>query len=152
MPKQYQDLYSDMKSQTGGKWKDLYALSANGKDIKNMKSADFQQAYEELLLKNNEKMTRAFDEQTARLTSLSGLAEKISGTKDPKEIADLQARISAEQGAITLDATRFQMMKEAKAMELENLKANAHNQFVASLKKPFKMPDIHIELNKTISN
>jgi type IV secretion system protein VirB5 len=150
MPKQYQDLYSDIKSQTGGKWKDLYTLSTSDKKINAAKSADFKQAYADMLKNYDIKMTKAFDESAARLTNLSGLTEKITITKDPKEIADLQARIAAEQGAIALDSARFNMLKEAKNMELEILKENEHKKFVASFKKPFE-PNIHVEMNKPFS-
>jgi type IV secretion system protein VirB5 len=151
MPKQYQDLYSDIKSQTGGKWKDLYTLSANGKDTKNMKSVDFKQAYDALLLDNNERINKAFINSNARLNGLSVLADKIAGTKDPKEIADLQARIGAEQGAIALDGAKFEMLKQLNEMKLNALKENSHNQFMASLDKPYKLPEIHMNMHKPFS-
>lgn len=53
---------------------------------------------------------RAYDGAKARLTQIEALMGQINGTSDPKAIAELQARIQAEQAAINNEATKLQMI------------------------------------------
>lgn len=53
---------------------------------------------------------RAYDGAKARLTQIQSLMGQINGTSDPKAIAELQARIQAEQAAIDNEATKLQMV------------------------------------------
>lgn len=53
---------------------------------------------------------RAYDGAKARLTQIEVLMGQINGTSDPKAIAELQARIQAEQAAINNEATKLQMI------------------------------------------
>ena len=53
---------------------------------------------------------RAYDGAKARLTQIEALMGQINGTSDPKAIAELQARIGAEQAAINNEATKLQMI------------------------------------------
>lgn len=52
----------------------------------------------------------AFEGAQARLNQLDALRAQINGTQDPKAIAELQARIAAEQGAIQNEHTKLQLM------------------------------------------
>lgn len=53
----------------------------------------------------------AFDAAAARWTQIQGLMERINSTTDPKAIAELQARINAEQAAIQNEQTKLQMFQ-----------------------------------------
>lgn len=53
---------------------------------------------------------RAYDGAKARLLQIQSLMGQIDGTSDPKAIAELQARIQAEQAAINNEATKLQMV------------------------------------------
>jgi type IV secretion system protein VirB5 len=53
--------------------------------------------------------TDAFDKAKSRLEQIEGLMRKINTTTDPKAIAELQGRISAEQAAIQNEQTKLQM-------------------------------------------
>lgn len=53
---------------------------------------------------------RAYDGAKARLSQIQSLMGQINSTSDPKAIAELQARIGAEQAAINNEATKLQMI------------------------------------------
>jgi len=59
-----------------------------------------------------------------RFTALQGLNTAIGSATDPKAIADLQARIAAEQTMLTADQTKLQAMYQlAQAQELQRKQA-----------------------------
>ncbi len=73
---------------------------------------------------------QAFDKASARLNQIDSMISRIKTTQDPKEIADLQARIQGEQAAIQNEATKlqlYQMMAQAneKIAQQQKRKANA---------------------------
>lgn len=53
----------------------------------------------------------AFDKATERWDQIQALMGQINGTTDPKAIAELQARINAEQAAIQNEQTKLQMFQ-----------------------------------------
>jgi type IV secretion system protein VirB5 len=59
----------------------------------------------------------AFDRAKARLAQIQDLMHAINQTKDPKAIAELQARIAAEQAAILNEQTKLQMFQLAAQAE-----------------------------------
>jgi type IV secretion system protein VirB5 len=59
----------------------------------------------------------AFDKARGRLDQIQGLMRAINATKDPKEIAELQARIAVEQAAIQNEQTKLQMYQLAAQAE-----------------------------------
>ena len=59
----------------------------------------------------------AFDHAKRRLTQIDGLMRTISGTTDPKAIAELQARIGVEQAAIANEQTKLQLYSMVSAAE-----------------------------------
>ena len=61
----------------------------------------------------------AFDKSSARLSQIEQLMSTINTTNDPKAIAELHARISAEQAAIQNEHTKLQMFELAAQSEKE---------------------------------
>jgi len=61
--------------------------------------------------------TAAFDKAKSRLDQINGLMSKINDTSDTKAIAELQARIGAEQAMIQNEQTKLQMYQMVAAAE-----------------------------------
>jgi type IV secretion system protein VirB5 len=152
LPQNYQDLYAGIKNSKNDKWQELYKLTLDGKSSKNTSNEDLRRAYDNSLDMHYQQVQQSYQDTYRRLENLDKLSNKISLTKDPKEIADLQARINAEQVGISTDKMRLELLKEMKVMREEALKQQASNQWHESLDKPFKMPDIHVEIKKPFSN
>lgn len=68
---------------------------------------------------------RAYDSMTKRLEVLDGLQAKINETTNPKEIAELQARIAIEQANVQTDQTRIELAKQQLDAERALLNARA---------------------------
>ena len=148
LPPTYQEFYNGIKNAKNDKWALLYKLSQDGKSDKLATDANLKQAYDKALLDYSNKVEQSFDDTSKRLKTLDDLTNKINQTKDPKEIADLQARIASEQAGIAIDKTRLDLLREVKTLKQEALQQQANNKWQESLKKPFTMPDIHVDLKK----
>lgn len=61
--------------------------------------------------------TDAFDKAEQRWDQIAGLVQQINSTTDPKEIAELQARIGGEQAAIQNEMVKLQMYQMMAAAE-----------------------------------
>jgi type IV secretion system protein VirB5 len=59
----------------------------------------------------------AFEKSKQRLTQIENLMQEINTTRDPKAIAELQARLSAEQSAITNEQTKLQLFQMSSQIE-----------------------------------
>ncbi|PLC53931.1 type VI secretion protein [Pollutimonas nitritireducens] len=68
---------------------------------------------------------RAYDSMTRRLANVDTLQDKINQTTNPKEIAELQARIQIEQANITAEQTRMQLASQQLEAERHLLQARA---------------------------
>jgi len=68
---------------------------------------------------------RAYDSMTRRLANVDSLQDKINQTTNPKEIAELQARIQIEQANITAEQTRIQLASQQLEAERHLLQARA---------------------------
>ncbi|WP_237173921.1 type IV secretion system protein [Paracandidimonas lactea] len=68
---------------------------------------------------------RAYDSMTRRLSSVDTLQDKINQTTNPKEIAELQARIQIEQANIAAEQTRIQLAAQQLEAERHLLQARA---------------------------
>ncbi len=68
---------------------------------------------------------RAYDSMTQRLSNIDTLQDKINQTTNPKEIAELQARIQIEQANIAAEQTRIQLADQQLAAERHLLQARA---------------------------
>lgn len=68
---------------------------------------------------------RAYDSMTRRLANVDALQDKINQTTNPKEIAELQARIQIEQANITAEQTRVQLASQQLDAERHLLQARA---------------------------
>ncbi|WP_336579316.1 type IV secretion system protein [Alcaligenes sp. CHO6] len=60
---------------------------------------------------------QAYNAMTKRLETIDGLQAQINQTTNPKEIAELQARIAIEQANIQADQTRIQLAEQQFAAE-----------------------------------
>lgn len=79
---------------------------------------------------DKENSKAAFDASLSRIGQIDKLMSQINVTKDPKAIAELQARISAEQAMIQNEQTKLQMFQqisqaEDKIIEQRKREANA---------------------------
>jgi len=68
---------------------------------------------------------RAYDSMTKRLQNIDALQAQINATKNPKEIAELQARINIEQANIQAEQTRIQLANKQLEAEKSLLQARA---------------------------
>jgi type IV secretion system protein VirB5 len=68
---------------------------------------------------------RAYDSMTRRLANVDALQDKINQTTNPKEIAELQARIQIEQANIQAEQTRIQLASQQLEAERHLLQARA---------------------------
>ncbi|WP_336580080.1 type IV secretion system protein [Alcaligenes sp. CHO6] len=68
---------------------------------------------------------QAYNAMTKRLETIDGLQAQINQTTNPKEIAELQARIAVEQANIQADQTRVELAKQQFAAERELLRKRA---------------------------
>lgn len=68
---------------------------------------------------------RAYDSMTQRLANVDALQDKINQTTNPKEIAELQARIQIEQANIAAEQTRIQLASQQLEAERHLLQARA---------------------------
>jgi len=68
---------------------------------------------------------RAYDSMTRRLANIDALQDKINQTTNPKEIAELQARIQIEQANIQAEQTRIQLASQQLEAERNLLQARA---------------------------
>lgn len=68
---------------------------------------------------------RAYNSMTQRLANVDTLQSKINQTTNPKEIAELQARIQIEQANITAEQTRMQLASQQLEAERHLLQARA---------------------------
>jgi len=78
-----------------------------------------------------------YDAATKRIDGIDELREKISSASDAKEIADLQARLQAEQAFLQSDVLRMeglQMVQRAQAQVDEQRKAEDWRQRMDSMK------------------
>ena len=78
-----------------------------------------------------------YDAATKRIDGIDELREKISSASDAKEIADLQARLQAEQAFLQTDVLRMeglQMVQRAQAKVDEQRKAEDWRQRMDSMK------------------
>ncbi len=148
LPPNYQEFYNGVKNAKNDKWAELYKLSEDDKSSKLATNDNLREARNNLLKKYDDSMRQSFQDTSKRLSNLDDLTKKISVSKDPKEIADLQARIASEQAGIAIDKTRMDMLKEMQYLHVEALKQQASNKWQESLKKPFTMPDIHVDLKR----
>ena len=60
---------------------------------------------------------QAYDGAQLRLQALEAMARSVAETQDPKGAAELQARISAEQGIVASEANKLQVMESLAAAE-----------------------------------
>ncbi len=94
-----------------------YALSPSGSDA----DAAYSQALEGLR-PGSSAATAALGENTlsvtqTRMQGLDQLREQLSTAKDPKDVMDLQARISVEQAQLQNDMLKMQAIQMAQAGE-----------------------------------
>ncbi len=78
---------------------------------------------------------RAFDGARARLAQIEQLMGQINLTRDPKGIAELQARIAVEQAAVQNETTKLQlvgMLQRAEERLIEQQKSDLAQRILSS--------------------
>ena len=83
---------------------------------------------------------RAYDGAKARLVQIEALVSEINATSDPKAIAELQARIQAEQAAISNEATKLQMiamLQQAEHRLIEEQRAQLNRRIMSGANTGF---------------
>jgi type IV secretion system protein VirB5 len=68
----------------------------------------------------------AFDKAKARWDQIAGLMKQINSTSDPKSIAELQARITAETAAVQNEQTKMQLFALASQAEDRLIQQQRH--------------------------
>jgi len=71
----------------------------------------------------------AYDQAQKRLTNIQGMMAQINATSNPKEVAEIQARMGAEQALIANEANKLQLFKmladaEEKLIQQQKREAN----------------------------
>jgi type IV secretion system protein VirB5 len=82
-----------------------------------------------------------YDAATKRIDGIDQLREKISSASDSKDIADLQARLQAEQAFLQTDVLRMEglrMMQQAQSQVDEQRKSEDWRQRMDAMKAAFK--------------
>ena len=124
LPENWQAIYKDIQT------KGYAGLTPDAKKIydsnkvfdacKNIKSVDEKLLCEARSVKAAQDKAfalTAFDKSQNRLDQIEKLMYKIYETKDPKSIAELQARISVEEAALKNEATKLEMFQLASKAE-----------------------------------
>ena len=115
LPTEWQDVYDRVKN---GGYQGLTGTAAAIRDANKLfdtcasKSGSDKQVCERAASKAAQDKAfavSAFDKAKGRLSQIEGLMRQINSTSDPKAIAELQGRISAEQAAIQNEQTKLQM-------------------------------------------
>jgi type IV secretion system protein VirB5 len=116
LPGDWQKVYTSIQS--GG----YSGLTGSAKTIRDAtKIYDCKDKTGDLLTLCNQEMNKgaqdeayaqqAYASAQARVNQIQGLTSQIDATSDPKAIADLNARIQAEQASIQNEQTKLQMFK-----------------------------------------
>jgi type IV secretion system protein VirB5 len=83
----------------------------------------------------------AYSSANARLDNIQGLMDEIDQTTDAKSIAELGARIQAEQAMIQNEQTKLQMFRMLADAEKDLIEQQKREQSMLDLKKPSKARD-----------
>lgn len=83
----------------------------------------------------------AYSVAQARLDNIQGLMSQIDQTEDGKAIAELNARIQAEQAMIQNEQTKLQMFSMLAAAEKDLIDQQKREQSMLDLKRPSKARD-----------
>ena len=116
LPNDWQNVYDSVKkggySGLSGTGKSIYAANKIYDSCAAITVADQRTACEARAVKGSQDKAFALDAYSAakgRVNQIDQLMEKINSTQDPKAIAELQARIGAEQANIQNEQTKLQM-------------------------------------------
>lgn len=123
LPQDWQKVYSSMKNGKGG-------MSSSGRVLaeaaglfdtcKNISARDQKNACENKMgqvAQNKSNLMKALDATQTRLNQIDKLMAQINKTSDPKAIAEVQARIGAENAQIQNMATQMQIYDRIAASE-----------------------------------
>jgi type IV secretion system protein VirB5 len=77
----------------------------------------------------------AYEGEKARLTEIEGLMQRVNGTSDMKGVAEIQARIGAEQAVIANEATKLQLVAMLQQAE-ERLEAQQRHDLAQKILSP----------------
>jgi len=91
---------------------------------------------------------QAYTDAGQRLQTLEGLISQISQTQDPKAIAELQARIQAEQAIIQNEQNKIQAMAMLASAEQQISRQQAREMSIRSAGSLADVPRIKVEFKK----
>ena len=78
---------------------------------------------------------KAYEGEKARLAEIEGLMQRVNATSDMKGVAEIQARIGAEQAVIANEATKLQLVAMLEEAE-EKLEAEQRHELAQKLLSP----------------
>jgi len=124
LPSEWQRVYDDTKSLgysgLSGSAQTIYAANKVYDACAAIVSADQRTACEARAVKPSQDEGFAQDAFTAaksRMAQIDGLMQTINATQDPKDIAELQSRISIEQANIQNEQTKLQLYQMVASAE-----------------------------------
>ncbi|MCO6521227.1 MULTISPECIES: P-type DNA transfer protein VirB5 [Snodgrassella] len=123
LPNDWQKVYSNMKNGKGGMSSSARVLAEADGLFEPCKKISFvaqKNACENQMgqiAQNKSNLMKALDATESRLNQVEQLMAQINKTKDPKAIAELQARISAENAQIQNMATHMQIYDRIAAQQ-----------------------------------
>ena len=78
---------------------------------------------------------KAYEGEKARLAEIEGLMQRVNATSDMKGVAEIQARIGAEQAVIGNEATKLQLVAMLEQAE-EKLQAEQRHELAQKILSP----------------
>lgn len=120
LPEDYKTIYDTANGGSG------YGISGSIADIANHEKpqgsvADMQKSIEErsrrTAFTNKAVGLKGYEGAQRRIAQIESLMDKINDTRDPKAIAELQARINAEQALLQNETNKLQMISQLQKAE-----------------------------------
>lgn len=133
LPKDWQNVYSSMKNGKTGMSSSAKALAEAAGLFESCNKISFveqKKACENKMgqvAQNKSNLLKALDSTETRLKQIDGLMAQINQTQDPKAIAELQARISAENAQLQNVATQMTIYNNIAAAEEKIARQQARN-------------------------
>lgn len=129
LPEDWQSIYTNLRQQgingLSPAAKQLYEQNKIYDRCKNITVLEEKRICETHAAKSTQDLAftmELLEKSTQRMQNLQLLLDKVAETQNPKDAAELQARIAIEQSAISQDKTRLEIFKLAAAAE-DNIQA-----------------------------
>lgn len=93
---------------------------------------------------------QALANTSGRFTAIQELIDAIPGAADPKAIMDLQARIQAEQGMLSNESTKLQVLFQAVTAQDSAERLRRREQAIADIGSYRNLPPLELPLPETL--